>query len=112
VPYSLLPAIFLRPWEAIGVSRATWYGHGKPTTKPQRETQAQLAARLGASLRTVQRAIAAKPDQQRKSRAIKWRNQRMHELIAQGLSDAEIMATVNRELIERAESGEEPFQPM
>lgn len=22
-----------KPWEALGMSRATWYRHGKPTTK-------------------------------------------------------------------------------
>ena len=38
------------------MSRATWYRHGKPVTKPQRMTQARLAARLETSVRTIQRA--------------------------------------------------------
>ena len=25
-----------KPWEAIGMSRATWYRRGKPTEKPKR----------------------------------------------------------------------------
>ena len=47
------------PWERIGVSRATWYRHGKPTTKPTkptRITQKQLAEQWDISLRSVQRA--------------------------------------------------------
>jgi uncharacterized protein YjcR len=25
-----------QPWVALGISRRTWYNHGKPTTKPMR----------------------------------------------------------------------------
>jgi hypothetical protein len=44
------------PWETIGMSRATWYRRGKPTTRPTpRITQAQAAKTMNVSLRTVQR---------------------------------------------------------
>jgi len=47
----------IRPWETIGMSRATWYRRGKPTTKPTpRITQAHAAKTMNVSLRTVQRA--------------------------------------------------------
>jgi hypothetical protein len=50
----------LRRWEAIGMGRATWYRHGKPTTKPEPKwTQRQLAEALGVSIRTIQRDSAA-----------------------------------------------------
>ena len=46
----------VRQWEALGMSRATWYRRGKPTTKPQRAlTQRAMAESLGVSLRTIQR---------------------------------------------------------
>jgi hypothetical protein len=44
------------PWLALGISRATWYRLGKPTTKPQRLTQAQLARDYKISIRRLQRA--------------------------------------------------------
>lgn len=44
----------MTPWAAIGISRATWYRHGKPDTKPQRMTQARV--------RTIQRAARVKRD--------------------------------------------------
>jgi response regulator of citrate/malate metabolism len=28
------------PWAAVGMSRATWYRHGKPTQQPTKEAQA------------------------------------------------------------------------
>jgi hypothetical protein len=45
----------LRPWEAIGMSRASWYRHGKPAKKPERFTVRDLAESLNISERTVQR---------------------------------------------------------
>jgi hypothetical protein len=46
----------LRQWEVLGMSRATWYRHGKPDKKPEpRLTQAKTAEALGLSIRTVQR---------------------------------------------------------
>lgn len=45
----------VRQWEAIGMSRASWYRHGKPTEKPHRNTQKDLAKILGVSVRTIQR---------------------------------------------------------
>jgi hypothetical protein len=45
----------LKPWEGLGISRATWYRHGQPTTKPSRVTQAEMARIGRISLRTLQR---------------------------------------------------------
>ena len=44
-----------KPWEAIGMSRASWYRHGKPSEKPTRVTVADEARRAGVSKRTYQR---------------------------------------------------------
>ena len=47
-----------KPWEAIGISRATWYRHGKPTEKPKKLlTAAERVKMLGPSVsaRTAQR---------------------------------------------------------
>jgi hypothetical protein len=45
------------PWTAIGMSRATWYRHGKPATKPDRpKTNAEIARSISVSLRTLYRA--------------------------------------------------------
>jgi hypothetical protein len=44
------------PWIAIGMSRASWYRHGKPDTKPARMTQALKARMLDIGVRTIQRA--------------------------------------------------------
>ena len=39
-----------RPWEKIGISRSTWFRHGKPTEKPKKpKTVAEIAAQVGAS---------------------------------------------------------------
>jgi hypothetical protein len=47
-----------KPWEAIGMSRASWYRHGKPSEKPKRVTVADAARAAGASSkRTYQRII-------------------------------------------------------
>ena len=44
------------PWEAIGMSRASWYRHGKPTENPPRTSVARAARIMGASsTRTFQR---------------------------------------------------------
>jgi hypothetical protein len=43
------------PWETIGMSRASWYRHGKPSTKPKRGTQRETAQFFGVSIRTIQR---------------------------------------------------------
>lgn len=45
-----------KPWQKIGMGRATWYRHGKPTTKLYRMTQQQAAVLQNVSLRSVQRA--------------------------------------------------------
>ena len=44
-----------KPWEAIGISRATWYRHGKPTEKPRKPSLAAAARAAGVSTRTAQR---------------------------------------------------------
>ena len=47
-----------RPWSALGMSRATWYRRGKPTTKrTPRLTMASLTRSSGVSLRTSQRTM-------------------------------------------------------
>ena len=47
-----------KPWEAIGISRATWYRHGKPTENPGRTSVARAARMMGASsTRTYQRIM-------------------------------------------------------
>ena len=46
-----------KPWEAIGISRATWYRHGKPDKKPVRPLVADEARRAGVSTRTHQRIM-------------------------------------------------------
>jgi hypothetical protein len=47
-----------KPWIALGISRATWYRHSKPTTWSKRITVAEEAANLGApSLRSHQRIM-------------------------------------------------------
>ena len=39
-----------RPWEKIGISRSTWYRHGKPTERPKKpKTVSEIAAQVGAS---------------------------------------------------------------
>jgi predicted DNA-binding transcriptional regulator AlpA len=44
------------PWQAIGMSRASWYRHGKPETKPhKRITEKEAAAIMDVPLRTLQR---------------------------------------------------------
>src|SRR5262245_50136833 len=45
-----------QPWEAIGMSRATWYRLGKPTQKPDRKAPLrEMAEAFGVSMRTIQR---------------------------------------------------------
>jgi hypothetical protein len=45
-----------KPWEAIGMSRASWYRYGKPTAKPSKPMmQREIARKVGVSLRTAQR---------------------------------------------------------
>jgi hypothetical protein len=45
-----------KPWEEVGISRATWYRQGKPKSKRYRITQAQKATIAGVSVRSIQRA--------------------------------------------------------
>jgi hypothetical protein len=51
-----------KPWEAIGMSRATWYRHGKPSEKPKRITVADAARAAGVSTRTHQRIMRVMRD--------------------------------------------------
>jgi hypothetical protein len=46
-----------KPWQAIGMSRASWYRHGKPAKKPPRPSAAAAARAAGVSLRTHQRIM-------------------------------------------------------
>jgi hypothetical protein len=54
-----------KPWEAIGMSRGSWYRHGKPTEKPKRTTHKDVAKSFGVSLRTVQRAYTIRSRERR-----------------------------------------------
>lgn len=50
----------MQRWEKLGMSRASWYRHGKPKRKPRpRKTRAEQARKLGISIRTLQRRQAA-----------------------------------------------------
>jgi hypothetical protein len=76
------------PWSAIGMSRASWYRHGKPTTKPKRYTCADIAKVTGWSIRTIQRDLAKSRQEQ---------IAKIREYMAQGLSIEDAIA---RELAE------------
>jgi DNA-binding MurR/RpiR family transcriptional regulator len=46
-----------KPWTAIGMSRASWYRHGKPAARPtKRKTVAEIAREIHVSQRTFYRA--------------------------------------------------------
>ena len=61
------------PWAAIGMSRASWYRHGKPATKPPKsETRAEMARSINVSLRTLYRALKEIKDK----RSASWREYR------------------------------------
>jgi hypothetical protein len=44
-----------KPWAKIGMSRSSWYRHGKPATRPVKQTEVQYCAENGLKLRTLQR---------------------------------------------------------
>ena len=48
------------PWVTAGMSRASWYRHGKPQMAPQRITQSDAAMLYGVSVRSVQRVVRIK----------------------------------------------------
>lgn len=84
----------LRQWEALGMSRATWYRLGKPTTKPEpRQTHKDIAKSLGCSVRTVQRDLAELRENQRQKDVARAR-----EYMAQGYSQDEACRLVGAEL--------------
>jgi hypothetical protein len=62
------------PWERIGMSRATWYRHGKPDNPIERNSDAVMAAGSGVSLRTYQR----------EKRALRSRDHELANLVATG----------------------------
>lgn len=43
-----------KPWEALGMSRASWYGHGKPTEKPPKKSRKGLKAVKSTPVKEVQ----------------------------------------------------------
>jgi uncharacterized protein YoaH (UPF0181 family) len=73
-----------QPWIALGMSRANWYREGKPTTKPTRVTQKQIAQVTGVSVRTVQRDLAKVREEDRQANIA-----RIHEYMAQGYTQDE-----------------------
>jgi len=82
-----------RPWLAIGMSRSSWYRAGKPTTKPERLTQKDIAKITGWSLRTTQRDLAKQREEEREKRVA-----RVHEYMAQGHSQDEACKLTAAEL--------------
>jgi hypothetical protein len=48
----------LKQWERVGMSRTSWYRHGKPKSPPIRLTQKQMALEQRVSVRTIQRRAA------------------------------------------------------
>jgi hypothetical protein len=55
-PKNPASSAFVSRWEAVGMSRASWYRRGKPTAKPRPKiTQKRMAEAFGVSLRTIQR---------------------------------------------------------
>jgi hypothetical protein len=82
-----------RPWELLGMSRASWYRHGKPTEKPKRYTQADVAKIFGVSLRTIQRDLASQREKDRNKVVARAR-----ALIAQGHGEEEAIATAMTEM--------------
>jgi uncharacterized protein YoaH (UPF0181 family) len=84
----------LRQWEALGLSRASWYRRGKPTKKPEsKTTQKDIAEILGVSLRTVQRDLAKGREKQRQKNIA-----RVREYMAQGYSQDEACELTAAEL--------------
>ena len=83
----------MRPWEEFGMSRATWYRHGKPTEKPKRYTQADIAKVTGVSIRTVQRDAAGMREDDRQKRIARAR-----EYMDQGYTEDEACGLVAAEL--------------
>jgi uncharacterized protein YoaH (UPF0181 family) len=84
----------LRQWEALGLSRATWYRRGKPTTKPEPKlTQKDVSEILGCSMRTVQRDLAGEREKQRQKNVA-----RVREYMAQGYSQDEACELTAAEL--------------
>jgi hypothetical protein len=49
-----------QPWERVGMSRTSWYRHGKPKRPIARVTQAMAARAAGVSVRTIQRRLGAR----------------------------------------------------
>jgi uncharacterized protein YoaH (UPF0181 family) len=83
----------MRLWEMLGMSRAAWYRHGKPTEKPKRYSQADIARILGISVRTLQRDVASEREKNRQKVVARAR-----ELIAQGRDQDEAIATAMAEV--------------
>jgi uncharacterized protein YoaH (UPF0181 family) len=92
-----------KPWEAVGMSRATWYRKGKPTEKPKSKVpQKQLAKTLGVSIRTIQRdAASLREDEWRKRVAMvrRYMAQGYTQDEACGLTAAELRASAIEGLI-------------
>ena len=68
------------PWDAAGMSRASWYRHGKPEVRPKRQTRAELARSIGISVRTVYRA-ARKVNDERRARYLQYQGDEARRLI-------------------------------
>ena len=83
-----------RQWEAIGMSRASWYRHGKPAEKPEAKiTQREMAQALNVSIRTIQR-YAAERNQERREQIHK----EAARLRAEGCPENELVQRVSESL--------------
>jgi hypothetical protein len=73
-----------KPWQALGMSRATWYRHGKPTERPWRLSIEQAAMVMNVSVRSIesaQRVIKFAPELEPLIMAGKLKLHRAEEII-------------------------------
>jgi hypothetical protein len=80
------------PWAAIGMSRASWYRHGKPATKPAKpETRAEMARRIHVSQRTLYR-VFKQVNEERVAKVREYRDAWLRKMLKKhlGKSDQEI----------------------
>ena len=84
------------PWAAAGMSRASWYRHGKPEVRPKRQTRAALARKYGVSERSLYRALRKHRDD-RIARLRQYQHELMCDLLKQdpSKSDQQIAEMVN-----------------
>jgi len=93
------------PWTAIGMSRASWYRHGKPAAKPtRRKTNAELAREIHVSVRTLYRASKELREEKR-AKLIRYRAKWLHRAIkkAPEMSDEQLCGMWNAHIASLSE---------